>query len=100
MVIDVGGEPVTEFSYVGCLTNGVARLVPERDKIDPDTWHFKIFAKYFGEKACYEPLISRHLSSPDMAICVTPEKVLSWDLTHTHEGASPTRPDSSGRAEP
>ena len=80
--IDPSVVPVNSFPSAGCLIHGEATLVPEiKNKIEPDSWHFRIFAKYLGEENCYKPPTSIHLANPDMAICVKPTKILSWDFT-------------------
>jgi general stress protein 26 len=78
--IDPSQVPVEKFPDMGCLIHGEAELVPEmKTKIDPASWHFKIFAKYVGEENCYKPPMSHHLSNPNMAIGISPTKILSWD---------------------
>jgi general stress protein 26 len=80
--IDSSRAPVTSFPDMGCLIHGEAELVPEvKNKVDPKSWHFKIFAKYLGEENCYRPPQSIHLANPNMAIGVKPTKILSWDYT-------------------
>ncbi len=80
--IDPSEVPVKAFPSAGCLIHGEATLVPEiKDKIVPESWHFRIFAKYLGEENCYKPPTSIHLSNPDMAISIRPTKILSWDFT-------------------
>ena len=81
--IDSSQVPVSSFPEMGCLILGEGELLPEiKTKIEPQSWHFKIFAKYLGEEDCYKPPQSLHLSNPNMAIGVAPTKILSWDYTH------------------
>lgn len=80
--IDSSRAPVDTFPDMGCLIHGDAELVPEiKNKIDPKSWHFKVFAKYLGEDNCYKPPQSNHLANPNMAIGVKPTRILSWDYT-------------------
>ena len=84
--IDSSKVPVTDFPSMGCLIHGEAELVPEmKNIIEPNSWHFKIFAKYLGEENCYKPPSSLHLANPNMAIGVRPTKILSWDYRKAPE---------------
>ncbi len=84
--IDPSRVPVNTFPEMGCLIQGEAELLPEmKNRIEPASWHFKIFAKYLGEANCYNPPQSLHLANPNMAIGVRPTKILSWDYTKPPE---------------
>jgi general stress protein 26 len=82
ITIQQGGEPVTGFPTMGCLIHGTAELIPEiKNEIKEDSWHFKIFSRYLGKEACYQSPLKEHLSESCLAMCVKPNKIISWDYT-------------------
>jgi general stress protein 26 len=80
VTLQEGGEPVVGFPDQGLILFGEAELIPEiKTENDPNTWHFKVFARYLGEEACMVPPLSEHLGNPAMSIKIVPNRIVSWD---------------------